>query len=263
MLETITSNQNKMVKLAASLLQKKYRDESGLFLVEGIRLIEEAAKSDWRIECCFVTQSALTKERVVNKNIKLIQLSEVMLNKLTETEQPQGIVAIVQKKTHVITDALPVDTVPLIIMLDSIQDPGNIGALIRTADASGCTGIILTQGCADPFSGKTVRASMGSLFHLPIISGIQSVEALSILKQNNVSVLATSLAARNLYYEANFKRPLAIVFGNEGSGVCEEVLQAADQLLYIPIMGKAESLNVAASAAVILFEATRQRRVAQ
>lgn len=267
MVECITSSQNKMVKLAASLLQKKYRDETGLFLLEGIRLIEEAVQAGWSLECCLVTTEARSKERVLQilgqlsaQNIKLLQVPDEIFNKLTETQQPQGLVAIARKRDYTLADVFASKEQPLIVILESVQDPGNVGALIRTADAAGCSGVILTKGCADVYSGKTVRATMGSLFHLPIVSGVEENELITALKSNKIALFATSLATRNLYHDVNMSRPSAIVFGNEGSGVREEILQAADELMYIPIYGKAESLNVSASAAVILFEAMRQRQ---
>lgn len=267
MVECITSSQNKMVKLASSLSQKKYRDETGFFLLEGIRLVEEAALAGWSLECCMVTAEARSKERVVQilnqlntQNVKLLQLSDEIFNKLTETQQPQGIMAIAHKKDYTLADVLESKELPLIAILESIQDPGNVGALIRTADAAGCSGVILTKGCADIYSGKTVRATMGSLFHLPVVSGVEGNEVINALKLNKIALFATSLATRNLYHDVNMNRPSAIVFGNEGSGVRAEILQAADELMYIPIFGKAESLNVSASAAVILFEAMRQRQ---
>lgn len=267
MVELITSSQNRMVKLASSLSQKKYRDETGLFLLEGIRLVEEAVQSGWRLECCLVTAEARLKDRVVNmleqlhsQNVKLLEVTDEIFSKLSETEQPQGILSIARKKEYTLADILTGEEPPLIAVLESVQDPGNVGALIRTADAAGCSGVILTKGCADIYSGKTVRATMGSLFHLPIITGLDGGEAVEALKLNNIALFATSLATRNLYHDVNMNRPSAIVFGNEGSGVRAEILQAADELMYIPIYGKAESLNVSASAAVILFEAVRQRR---
>lgn len=269
MIEVITSSQNKQVKLASSLLQKKYRDETGLFLVEGVRLVEEVVQAEWKIECCLITEEARSKERIgkileqlAARNVKLIQVPDAIFQKLADTEQPQGIAAIVHKQKYTLSDILADKKMPLLAILESVQDPGNVGALIRTADAAGCTGVILTRGCADVFSGKTVRASMGSIFHLPIVGGLEAGDVLEVLKHNHITLLATSLATRNLYHDIDMNRPVAVIFGNEGSGVREDVLQTADSLMYIPISGKAESLNVAASAAVILFEAMRQRRTA-
>jgi TrmH family RNA methyltransferase len=268
MMESITSQQNRWVKLAASLKQKKYRDETGLFTIEGVRLVEEAIASGWGIEACFFTEESVSKQRIRQmiddlalQEVKLLQITNEIFDKIAETEQPQGILSLVRKKQYTLSDALGGKKVPLIVILESIQDPGNVGTLIRTADAAGCSGVILTKGCADVFAGKTARASMGSLFHLPITAGVESSEILSALRQSGIALLATSLATRNLYYEVDMNRPVAIVFGNEGSGVRAEILEAANDLMYIPIFGKAESLNVAASAAVILFDAMRQRQV--
>ncbi|MCX7781335.1 MAG: RNA methyltransferase [Negativicutes bacterium] len=268
MIERITSHQNRWVKLTASLKHKKYRDETGLFVAEGVRLVEEAVQSDWEIEACLFSVSVLASERggkliaeLEIRGSKLFEVSEEIFNKLSDTENPQGILTLIRKKTYMLEDVMAASEAALIIVLENIQDPGNVGALLRTADAAGCSGAVLTKGCADIFGGKTVRSSMGSMFHMPIATAVESAELLTALKQRGILLLATSLATRNLYYNVDMKRPAAIVFGNEGGGVREDILRAADELMYIPIYGKAESLNVAASAAVILFEAGRQRRI--
>ncbi len=265
MTEIITSLQNQTVKLAAALKQKKQRDVTGLFIAEGVRLLEEVHLADWQVEACLYTEAALQHKRtekiiheLQDKGCRMLIVSEAVYLKVTDTEQPQGIMAIVKKKNQLLTRILQADC-PLIVILDALQDPGNVGTVIRTADAVGASGVILTKGCADVYSSKAVRATMGSLFHLPIFDGISYEEVVSSLRIAGVNLFATSLASSNLYYEADFKKPAAVIFGNEGSGVHETLLNQADSAIFIPILGKAESLNVAASAAVILYEAIRQR----
>ena len=267
MKELITSAQNSLIKLAASLKQKKYRDETGLFVVEGIRLVEELAHSDWQAQTCIYTAEAAQYERVQNsiaalteKKCRMVVVPNAIYDKVTDTKEPQGIMVLAEKRTWEFVKDLSSLRKPLLIVLDGIQDPGNVGAAIRTADAAGCTGVLLTKGCADLFSGKTVRASMGSLFHIPIFEGLTQTEIITALRSNKIVLLATSLDSSEVYFGVDFTKPTAIVFGNEGQGVSAEMLADADCRLYIPILGSAESLNVAASAAVILYEAVRQRQ---
>ncbi|WP_378955863.1 TrmH family RNA methyltransferase [Pelosinus sp. sgz500959] len=267
MIEIITSLQNKFVKLAASLKQKKYRDELGLFVVEGVRLVEEAVQSDWLIETCIYTEETLEQERVQriiadlqSKNCRMIQVASSIYEKVTDTKEPQGIMAIVKKNVHSLEDRLEAKVKEFFIVLDEVQDPGNVGTMIRTAAAAGCTGVILTKGCADVFASKAVRGSMGSIFHVPIIEGLTRSEVISYLKEHDIEILATSLESSKVYFEIDFKQSLAIVFGNEGNGVSQEFIEKAQERLYIPLANHVESLNVAASAAVILYEVVRQRR---
>ena len=267
MSEIVTSGQNKYIKMAASLKQKKYRDELGLFIVEGIRLVEEAAKSNWLVETCIYTSEAQGEPRVKKileqlktKECRTIEVLKTVYDKASETKEPQGLMAIVKKSAHQLVDMLGKDENPLLVVLDEVQDPGNVGTIIRTAAAAGCTGIILTKGCADVFAGKVVRASMGSLFNIPIVEGVTQSEIISYLTQYKIDILATSLEGSRVYFQANLKKSVAVVFGNEGNGVSSHLLQESKERIHIPLVGNVESLNVAASAAVILYEAVRQRQ---
>lgn len=267
MTEFITSSQNKFIKLAASLKQKKYRDELSLFIIEGVRLVEEAAKSSWQVATCIYTAEALLQERVQgvvadlqSKNCRMIQVSTSIYDKITDTKEPQGIMAIVEKYTYHLEELLIRENKPFLVVLDELQDPGNVGTIIRTAAAAGCTGVILTKGCADVFAAKAVRSSMGSIFQIPIFEGLHTSEIISYLKQHRVDLLATSLESSNVYFKVDFTKSIAVVFGNEGNGVSQALLQHAKDRLYIPLLGHVESLNVAASAAVILYEVVRQRQ---
>ena len=268
MTDMITSANNQVIKKVASLKQKKYRDEYNLFVVEGIRLVEEAAGSTWRPAMCFYTEKAAAAPRVqatleilAAKGCRIFPVADNVYAKITDTEQPQGILCVMEKKRYTFDDLQSSDR-ELIVVLDNVQDPGNVGTVVRTADAAGCCGVILTKGCADLFSGKTVRATMGSLFHLPVITGVAEQEVAAFLERQGIRLLATALDSSSLYHDVDLRSPVAIVFGNEGAGVSKVILEKADERLYIPLYGRAESLNVAVAAAVILYEARRQRRVA-
>lgn len=267
MSEIITSPQNKFIKLASALKQKKYRDELGLFVVEGVRLVEEAAQSSWLVETCIYTTEALRQPRVQEiisklqaKNCRMIQVPLAIYDKITDTKEPQGIMAIVKKQVYNLDEVLASGEKPFLIVLDGLQDPGNVGTIIRTGVAAGCTGILLTKGCTDVFANKAVRGSMGSIFHIPISEGLHTNEIIDCLGQKNIKLLATSLESSTVYFKVDFTAALALVFGNEGNGVNPEFIAQAHERLYIPLLGNVESLNVAASAAVILYEVVRQRQ---
>ncbi|MDR3563162.1 MAG: RNA methyltransferase [Negativicutes bacterium] len=265
--EVITSQQNRLVKQAIALKQKKHRDELGLFVVEGVRLCEDFAASGWQGEVCMYTAQAADNPRVkgllarlAETSCRLAEVPAVIYDKMTDTEQPQGIMILAVKRRFTFADLVPTSAAPLIAVLDGVQDPGNAGALIRAADAAGASGVILTRGSADVFAGKTVRATMGSLFHLPVLAGLDRGELLHALEAVSAPLVATALEAATVYHSAPLTGPLAIAFGNEGAGMSSELLAAAKFRIYIPIYGEAESLNVATAAAVVLFEAARQRR---
>ena len=267
MVDIINSPHNKFIKLASSLKLKKYRDELGLFFVEGIRLVEEAAHANWLVETCIYTEEALQQKRVQRiisdlqaKNCRMIQVPAIIYNKITDTKEPQGIMAIVQKCAYQLSDVLVSEKKAFFVVLDELQDPGNVGTIIRTAAAAGCTGVFLTKGCTDVFANKAVRASMGSIFHVPIFEGLTKSEVISACTDHKIAILSTSLESSNLYFKVNFNKSIAVVFGNEGNGVSPQFLEHSQDRLYIPLLGQVESLNVAASAAVILYEVVRQRQ---
>ncbi|HWR44593.1 RNA methyltransferase [Sporomusa sp.] len=269
MIEFISSPANKLIKEVASLKQKKYRDNLGMFMAEGLRIVEECAASEWPVQLCIYTEAAAARERtrrvldrLTAAQCRMVVVPEDIYNKLSDTEQPQGIMGVLKKRQATLTQMITQNNkIPLIVVLDGIQDPGNAGTIIRTADAAGCTGVIILRGSADVYAGKTVRATMGSLFHLPVIEGISPEELIAELKSVNVNMLTTSLQKSDIYYQVDFKRPTAIILGNEGQGVCQELIEKADACLNIPLVGQAESLNVAVAAGVILYEAVRQRAI--
>ena len=270
MKEIITSSQNRFIKMAASLKEKKFRDELGLFSIEGVRLVEEAAQANWSVEACVYIAGAEEDQRVQevllllqSRNCRIIEVSAAIYGKITEVKQPQGIMAIMKKREYRLVDCLANVEKPLLVVLDEVQDPGNVGTIIRTAVAAGCTGVILTKGCSDVFAAKAVRASMGSLFYVPIFEGLSQDEVINSLDKYDIRILVTSLEDSTIYFRTDFNQSVAVVFGNEGNGVSRKLLEVAIERLHIPLLGNVESLNVAASAAVILSEAVRQRQSGQ
>ena len=238
-MEIIQSKQNASIKSARKLLQRKHRKTS--YLLEGWHLFEEAKASGADILQVFVLEEMA--DRVAN-------MAKVkVLKELCETQTPQGIVAEVAKQSQ----ALPEPLSGKYLLLEDVQDPGNVGTMIRTADAAGYDGVFLSDRSADIYNQKTLRSMQGSHFHLPIYRGpiLDMVEA---CKKQGVPVLATTLSDVSVDYKAvktdgNF----ALVMGNEGQGISQDMAKSADQLVHISMPGQAESLNVAVAAGILMF----------
>lgn len=267
MTEIVTSPHNEIVKTAASLRQKKYRDELGLFAVEGVRLAEELVAACWPVETCLFTAAAAEKPRVAKilnsmeeQRCRLVRVPNTVYAKVTDTQEPQGIMLIAPPRKAALRDIVLQPAPALIAVLDGVRDPGNAGTVIRAADAAGCSGVVLLKGCVDLYAGKTVRATMGSLFHLSIVEGLLHTELVAALNAAAIPLVAATMDGAVEYTAADLARPVAVAFGNEGEGVSGELLAGTSARVAIPIYGKAESLNVATAAAIILYEAARQRR---
>lgn len=270
-LDRIESMDNSKIKLAAKLSQGKHRRDENLFVAEGIRLVEMAAESDWPLEFALISDSCSANERaqsvvekLLEKGCPVYQVPDKVYNKAADTVTPQGLLLVMGYRIYTWQEVLHSnsDDATLIAVLDHVQDPGNAGTIIRTADASGCTGVVCLEGTTDIFSGKAVRSSMGSLFNLPIITDVSPEDFVDICHANDVVVTATALDDQAIRpFMVDYVSPVAIVFGNEGNGISPQMLQAADKTVFIPMVGKAESLNVASAAAIMLYEALRQRSI--
>ena len=264
-MERIESAENSKIKWAAALHMRKERDRRGEFIAEGIRLTETAAAASWPLLFCLVTETALQDARVQavvavleRKKCPVCLVSMAAFKKASSTNTPQGILLVMKRQTVSLSSLQTKDSSFLVVM-DKIQDPGNAGTIIRTADAAGCTGIIALEGTVDLFADKTVRSAMGSLFHLPIITRATCSELLSYMRENGVSCFASMIDKVAVpYFSVDYRRPVAVVFGNEGNGVSDEIGNNLPHV-FIPMAGKTESLNVGTSAAIILYEAFRQR----
>ncbi len=186
------------------------------------------------------------------------RMAEGLVASLSEAEASQGLLALARRPTF--DEAALYRATPLVVVAVGVQDPGNLGGLLRTAEAAGATGAYLTAGTADPFSWKALRGSMGSAFRLPHVRGLTAEEALRRLRGHGLLVLATAADAEVAYDRADLRRPFALLLGSEAAGLPDEVVRGADQRLAIPMRGPVESLNVGVAAGILLFEAARQRR---
>lgn len=257
----LTRLQNPMVKAAAELKQKKYRQQQGLFLAEGLRTVEEAVRYG-AVQSIFYTaieddRTRAVLEEAAAKQIKLVCVSDKVLKKIADTETPQGITAVCEMRSKRLDDFLA--SGKMLLVLDRVTDPGNIGTMLRTADAAGVGGLLLLQGCADIYAPKTVRASMGSLFHLPVLSGLSEELLVQAARKAGYELLVTCLDGADNLYKADLQGRIAFVMGNEANGVSPALLAAADKRVFIPMQGRAESLNVAMAAGIVMFEALRQK----
>ncbi len=237
---------------------KKFREESGTFLIEGALGLQEALQSDWQITTIFVTNEFIGKstsrtilQQARDRNIEILEVLEIELNTLTDVVTSQGVAAIASQKNDGI-ESFPDKEQSLIIALDTINDPGNLGTIIRTADWFGVDGVLVSENSVEKYSPKVVRASMGSFFHIPIIGSVNLVEQLGKLKQKGYWVSCASVGAKTTLQEIKLKSKSVIVFGSEAHGISDEVLGISDEQFSIPKYGQAESLNVAISCGVVL-----------
>lgn len=263
--EVIRSRSNPLFK---RLLGLKERGDDDLALVEGVRLLDDALDAGIRIREGAVSPRVLSTPRgreilqhLAKKGAVVRVLDDRLLSAISEVETSQGLVALAERPTF--ASAQLFRGTPLVLVAVGIQNPGNLGGLLRTAEASGATGAILTEGTADPFSWKSLRGSMGSAFRLPHLRGLPVRTALALLKAQGVATVAAYATASVRYDEASLAGATAFLFGNEGSGLPSDVMQAADQRVGIPMQGGVESLNVSVAAGILLFEAARQRRLAR
>ena len=240
----ITSKANSVVKNAKKLHQKKYRKSA--YLIEGWHLFEEAVQAGVTIEKVFALESY--REQLVAFP-QTIWVSEEILLDLADTQTPQGIVAVIQKEEV----GLPDLHQGKYLFLEDVQDPGNVGTMIRTADAAGFTGVIVSDKSADIYSLKTLRSMQGSHFHLPIYR-MPLVSFVEEAKKSNLPILATTLSRESKdYRELSSLENFVLVMGNEGQGISSVMAESADQLVHIGMKGRAESLNVAVAAGILMF----------
>lgn len=262
----ITSLHNKDIKAVAALLAKKReRDRQGLFVVEGPKMFGEAPRE--RISRVYLAQSAAAqmREQYGEKlaGIPCETVSDEVFTKMSDTKTPQGILCLVQQQNYNIEEILRKKNKKqmLFIILEDIQDPGNLGTVFRTAEAAGADGVIMSSKTADIHNPKTIRSTMGSVYRVPFfyVESISSI--IKKLREEGVSVYAAHLGGTAAYDDCDYQKSTAFLIGNEANGLREETAACADTLIRIPMEGKVESLNAAVASSILLFEAFRQRRL--
>ncbi|GAB4075023.1 RNA methyltransferase [Barrientosiimonas marina] len=240
----ITSLQNQNIKRWQKLHKQKGRKLSGTFLVEGFHLIEEAYRSNWLIEEMIVAED-VDIPHWCEPYAPVVVTTQVMQH-MTRTESPQGIAAVVRMQE------VEVHVCDTVLLLDAIQDPGNLGTMIRTADAAGFDMVMIGERTTDVYNDKVVRATQGSLFHMPI-RYVNLPERISVLQEDGFTIWASALTNAVSFHKAEASDKMGLIIGNEGAGISEEVLDSADKIVNIPIYGQAESLNASVAAGILMY----------
>ncbi len=254
----ITSPANERLKHARRVREGR---EPDLIFVEGERLAEECLQAELPLLVCFHSPEPSERAQAILAQLKcpLFPVTDAVLATISDTVHTQGLILLAQRPQADLGKTLATNQ-PLLVGLDAVQDPGNFGTIVRTAEAAGAQGVLALQGSVDAFAPKTLRSAMGSAFRLPVVPELTGEELLTACRQASVRVVAADAEAELNYTEFDWRQSALLLLGNEGRGVNEVLLSGCDASVRIPLHPPVESLNVAASAAVILFEAARQRR---
>lgn len=260
-MQIITSKDNELIKHIRKLKDKKYRDEYNEYVVEGIKIVEEAVKENVKIKQIIICNDT-TKTYEIPTHIMLeiakyecIYVTDKIFNLITQVTNPQGIMAIIEKNS----EKNQIDyTQDIILVLDDVQDPGNLGTILRTADSIGLNQIVVSKGTADAFNSKVVRSTMGAIFRIKIIETQDLIRTIKEMKKHHFKLMVTSLQTENSIYDINFNKKI-IVIGNEANGVSKEIQDMADEKAKIPMLGRTESLNASVAAGIVMYEYVRQK----
>ena len=257
----ITSSANAKVKQVMNLAKKaKARKLSGLFVAEGLRMFREIPRD--RIDSVYVSESFIKDEsqRKLVEGLPFETVADDVFSVMSDTQTPQGILALVRQYSYEVGDLQTVTSPAFLMILENIQDPGNLGTIIRAGEGAGITGIIMDDTTADIYNPKVIRSTMGSVCRVPFLYTSDLPGTLKNLKAQGVRLYAAHLEGRNNYEKEDYTVDTGFLIGNEGNGLTEKITAMADALVRIPMMGRVESLNAAVAASVLMFEAARQRR---
>lgn len=253
----ITSKDNEVIKEIKKLKEKKYRENK--YIVEGIKMVNEAINEKASIDKIVFCNLDLEREIKNLNQFNYIEVSEKVFKELTDVVTPQGVLAVINKESE--TDSIDIKRVDTsaryILALDNLQDPGNLGTIIRTADAANLKQIIVSKDTVDAYSPKVIRATMGAIFRVKIIEVENLKETLLSLQKRNFKIVTTSLQTENSIYDIDYKNKV-VVIGNEANGVEKEIQDLSDYKVKIPMIGKTESLNAAVAASIMIYEYVRQ-----
>ena len=260
----IQSAQNERIKEIKKLLSKpSYREERGLFVVEGVRMAGDIPLK--QLDSLYISESLYEKQPELVRDVeedRLFILKDSLFGTICATKNPQGILALVKIIEYNLYDfferAVEVND-PFLFIIDHLQDPGNLGTILRTAEAAGATGGLISQDTVDPYNPKVIRSTMGSIFRVPLRIAQDFPEEIQTIKERGVTIYGAHLSG-GAFYDENFSEGCGFLIGNEGNGLSEKISALADHLIRIPMEGRVESLNAAVSTAVIAYEVFRQRR---
>lgn len=265
-MEVVSGGQHPRVRYIKRLSSRKLRDQEGKFVIEGVRFLEEALDAAWPIDAALFSprlELTLRGQRLLDRldllGLPLMQVTDVLMRELADTETPQGVLAIARRREE---PRLMVPEPPranLALLVDGLQDPGNLGTIIRTADAVGAGSLVLLKGTVDLYNPKVLRATMGSLFHLPMIQAADRNEVISTFKAAGYALAVGDPAGDKEPSGVDFTEPTLLVIGSEAKGAGPDLLKQARWRVRIPMPGRAESLNAAVAAGILMYEALRQR----
>ena len=247
----ITSKDNEIIKNIKKLKEKKYRLDS--YIVEGIKMVKEAISENQEIALIAIREDF--KIDFDTKNIKIVTISNKIFNDISDVKTPQGILAVIKKNQNNQIET----NQEYILALDSLQDPGNMGTIIRTADSANINQIIINKTTVDPYSPKVIRSTMGAIYRTNIIEVEDLKATLKEMKLKGFQIITTDLKATQSIYDINYNNKTVVVIGNEANGVSQEILQTADKKVIIPMLGKTESLNASIAASIMIYEYVRQK----
>lgn len=247
----ITSKDNEIIKNIKKLKEKKYRLDS--YIVEGIKMVKEAISENQEIALIAIREDF--KIDFDTKNIKTVTISNKIFNDISDVKTPQGILAVIKKNQNNQIET----NQEYILALDSLQDPGNMGTIIRTADSANINQIIINKTTVDPYSPKVIRSTMGAIYRTNIIEVEDLKATLKEMKLKGFQIITTDLKATQSIYDINYTNKTIVVIGNEANGVSQEILQTADKKVIIPMLGKTESLNASIAASIMIYEYVRQK----
>lgn len=269
----ISSTSNQQVKNIAALQKKTaLRNKENCFIIEGIKLFSEVPShriiKSYVTDTFFENLSADMKKKVETSPYELV--SDEVFKKMSDTVTPQGILTVVRRTVLPVTEIIrdeekTGDTVKsksrLFLLLEDINDPGNLGTILRTSEAAGVRGIIMSRNTVDIYNPKVVRSTMGAIFRMPFTYTESMEETIELLKSNGIRIYAAHLKGKEEYYRKDYRQPTAFIIGNESNGISEAVAQQADELIKIPMLGRVESLNAACAATILMYEVMRQNIV--
>lgn len=263
----ITSTSSSQVKHVISLLSKaKERKKNNEYVVEGIRMVSEVP-ADLLVKIYMserfqnnnseYVKELVKKQGISDDSIEIV--ADNVFDRMSQTQTPQGIMAVVRMKDNSLSDMLSGN--PLLILVENLQDPGNLGTIIRMGEGAGVTGVIMSHNTVDIYNPKTIRSTMGSIFRVPFIYVQDFGDAVSECQKSGVKVYAAHLDGKNTYLGEDYSTPTAFLIGNEGNGLTDDITKQADTLIRIPMEGEVESLNAAIACTILTYEAVRQRNV--
>lgn len=251
----ITSRENKIFKTAKLLKSQKGRAEKGLFMLEGYRLVKDALSKGVKAECIILKDGT---DVLLETDCPSYTFAPRLFDDISETVNSQGVIALCRMEKKALQDIIKEEK-NCVIMCEALQDPGNIGTIIRTAHGADCGGVVLTRGCCDLYNPKIVRATMSGMFSIPVVQGQESHRCIEYFKENGYKIVAGALTKDAVdFYSADLSGKVLIIIGNEGNGVEESTLSLCDSVLKIPMRADAESLNASVAGSVMIYEHYRQ-----